>query len=1030
MPSRRPLGHEVLERRACPAVVTLSPGFEIGEADPPQTLTVSLDGPATKPVTVSYVLTGTATPGADFRLLLNGQRIDMPIGRLTFQPGEVHKQIVVSPVNDSIREGDESLTMTLRPMGGVTIANPRATVTIIDNDTYDVQIVPLTASGQLEPGRLNEFAMRLVRRGEPVPATRTERFYVSTRDGTGIAGADYLPLDRLPVTFGPGQTEQRFRISVLSNPLDANGQFLKFENVFRITTEPFDPSFTTPQEVNVTVIGRERPLPGLRVIGTSRPEGNEGLTPFVFTVQLDDAPARAVSVTYATADGTATVADNDYIPASGVLEFGIGERSKTVSVFVVGDRHEERDETFSLVLSNPVNATILPGEGVGIATIQDDDRGRPLPDPGLFWQQDYGWGVIDASAAVAKVLKRETAFPEVTSQRDVDWANNIIGAPSVWAQGYTGQGITVAVIDSGVDYNHPALSRSYAGGWDFVDSDNDPMDDVLFVTPGIPHPKSGHGTHVAGTIVAAPNRYGPAGVAYGASLQAFRALAGDGRGIAINIANAILDAKNRGAHVINLSLGFDQYVPIVEAAIREAVASEVVVIISAGNDRGLLPAFPASLADLPGVISVGAIDRNEAFAGDFSNQAGRRQYNHLVAPGVAILSTFPSAVPVGPLRDPFTGNLVTTVEVQQGGKYAALQGTSMAAPHVAGVAALMLSALPNPRADGVSASIAQALIGTARRPAGAPAVAAPGLAGNLPAAASRPSVDLTGNGIADLIWQSTDGVTVAWLDGNPNTTRVLGGGGGWNIAVTGDFNGDGVSDLVWRNSSGQYVMWLMNAAGGSTRQQFLGGGNGWSLEATGDYNGDGKTDIVWRNGNNGVNVAWLMNGTVAAEQRVLGGSADWRLVPTEERFDANGDNRTDLIWRQAATGANVIWMMDGGTVINTRVIGGDRNWQIVAAGDYDGDGKGDVLWRNAANGGVVMHILDNGVVRESRFVGGDLSRNVVATTASATGSSAVFWRDFGGAIEQQFLAQGSQQPNRRLGGNAVWRLLGRPGQAA
>jgi subtilisin family serine protease len=990
-------------------------------------LTVSLAAPSAQPVNVGYVVTGSATAGADYRLLTGADRLSLPTGRLTFAPGETVKRISVMPINDSLREGDEQFTFTLRPIGGITIVNRAATVMILDDDTYDVQIEPVAQGSMLVPGQPNEFVMRLVHRGQVVPATRTERFYLSTRDGSAVAGSDYLPLDRLPVTFAPGQSERRFRVMVVDNPRDANGQYERFENVFTITTDPFDPAVPTPQQVNFAVIGREPPPPALRVIAPSRPEGNEGLTEFVFTVQLDRWPTQVVTVNYATADGSA-IRNEDYQPTSGVLRFGVGEMSKTVSVMVIGDRREESDETFSLVLSNPLNATIPPGAGIGVAMILDDDRGELLQR--ATFTADVGWGVVDASAAVASVLGRETAFPRVDNPRDVNWANNLIRAPSVWEQGITGRGITVAVIDSGVDYNHPALSQRIVLGADYIDGDLNPMDEVFFVSPGRPDPGSGHGTHVAGTIVAAPNRYGPAGVAYESQVLAIRVFPSRGGASSSDVNAAIRFAADSGAHVINLSLGIDAIegelpggvVSPWRAAIEYAVSRGSIVIVAAGNDGRLSPEFPAWLAQTPGVISVGAIDRNELRA-PFSSQAGPNdRMKHVVAPGVGILSTMPQVMPAG----------VVGVIERQGGKYAQQNGTSMAAPHVSGVVALMLSALPDPRAPGVQELVVSALIDTARRPARTGAASEPATPAPQPtppqlAAGSRAAVDLTGNGVTDLIWQSADGAAVAWIDGNPDRARLLGGGGGWSLAATGDFNGDGVSDLVWRNSAGQYVLWVMEPAGGSSMQRLLGGGGGWSLEATGDYNGDGKTDLVWRNGGNGVNVMWLMDGATAMRQTVIGGDHTWRLVASDERFDANGDGRTDLIWRHAASGANVLWTMHGGTAIATRALGGDHTWQITGAGDFDGDGRGDLLWRNTVNGAVVMHLLDDGQVRQSRLVGGDLTKTVAGTTSGT--AAAIYWRELGGAIVRESLVQGSAQVTR-LGGDTVWRLLGRPGQVA
>jgi len=293
-----------------------------------------------------------------------------------------------------------------------------------------------------------------------------------------------------------------------------------------------------------------------------------------------------------------------------------------------------------------------------------------------------------------------------------------------------------------------------------------------------------------------------------------------------------------------------------------------------------------------------------------------------------------------------------------------------------------------------------------------------------------PAIDLNGNGVADLIWQSTDGVAIAWLDGNPNNARVLGGGGGWTLAFTGDFNADGVSDLVWRNSGGVHVVWLMNANGASAEQRLLGGGGGWDIEATGDYNGDGRTDIVWRNSFNGANVMWLMSGGSPISQAVVGGDLDWRLVPTDERFDANGDGRTDLIWRSAAAGANVLWRMNGSSLLSARAYGGDSNWRIVGTGDFDGDGISDILWRHGPSGGVFMWLLsESGDIHSQAFIGGDTSRDVTATKdANGDGKTDIFWRTLTTGEIERWLMNGTITTLKTpFGGNAVWRLLGRPG---
>lgn len=241
-----------------------------------------------------------------------------------------------------------------------------------------------------------------------------------------------------------------------------------------------------------------------------------------------------------------------------------------------------------------------------------------------------------------------------------------IHAPQAWAQtGTRGAGVTVAIIDTGIDYNHPALGGGIGsgfkvtGGWDFYDSDADPMDE------------SGHGTHVAGIV--AGNGGGIVGVAPDASLIAYRVLGANG-GYESDVIAAIersVDPNQDGdssdhVDIVNMSLGgaASEDDPAA-AAVESATAAGVLFCIAAGNwgDYGNL--------DTPGIapsaITVGAADRDDDVA-EFSSRGPSFEFGikpEVVAPGVGIVSSIPD------------------------GKTVAADGTSMAAPHVAGVAALV-----------------------------------------------------------------------------------------------------------------------------------------------------------------------------------------------------------------------------------------------------------------------------------------------------------------------------------------------------
>ena len=236
--------------------------------------------------------------------------------------------------------------------------------------------------------------------------------------------------------------------------------------------------------------------------------------------------------------------------------------------------------------------------------------------------------------------------------------------------------VVVAVLDTGVDANHPDLVGRVRPGYDWVDLDNDPSDTHF------------HGTSVAGVIAAGTNnRLGVAGMSWGATILAERVLDGDNGGDDCSIAAAIVDATAQGADVINMSLGGPGQCPqVLQQAIYQADNFGVVVVAAAGNEykRGNPMNAPA---DCDSVLGVGATDNRDLVA-PFSE---RNSSVDISAPGVHVLTTY---------RDPGSGKP----------GYAYLDGTSLSAPFVSGVAALLRSRHPT----WGSTEVVTRLLGTAR----------------------------------------------------------------------------------------------------------------------------------------------------------------------------------------------------------------------------------------------------------------------------------------------------------------------------
>ncbi|MBV9495282.1 MAG: right-handed parallel beta-helix repeat-containing protein, partial [Acidobacteria bacterium] len=321
----------------------------------PFTFTVNLSAPSGQTVTVSYATAnGTAVAGSDY---------GATSGTLTFAPGVTSQTVTVPVTGDVTNEANETFTVTLSSATNAAIATATGTGTIVNDDAVPTLSIAPASQAEGNSGLTNmPFTVTL-----SAPSEQTVTVNYATANGTAIAGSDYTATSGV-LTFSPGTTSQTINVPISGDTI------AEPDETFTVNLSGASNATISTISATGTIVNDDAD-PVVSIGDVSQAEGSSGTTAFTFNVTLSAPSEKTVTVSYTTNNGTAT-AGSDYVATSGTVTFAPGVTSQNVTVAVTGDTTSEPNETFTVTLSTPMNATL--GTSVGTGTIVDDDNAPVL----------------------------------------------------------------------------------------------------------------------------------------------------------------------------------------------------------------------------------------------------------------------------------------------------------------------------------------------------------------------------------------------------------------------------------------------------------------------------------------------------------------------------------------------------------------------------------------------------------------------------------------------------------------------------
>jgi hypothetical protein len=793
-------------------------------------------------------------------------------------------------------------------------------------------------------------------------------------------------------------------------------------------------------------------LPQLSIADVTVSEDNAGTKTFAFTVSLDGpAPSGGVTFDIATANGTATTADGDYV-ASSLTAVTIPEDSTTYTfnVTVNGDTKDEVDETFFVNLTNVTGATLADAQAVGTIVNDDTPPTLSIGDVTLV-EGDTGTTAftftVSLSAASGKTVAVSYATADGTALAGSDYT--AVSDTLTFAPGETSKTVTVTVTGDTVseddqtffvNLTSPAnatIADSQAVGT-ITNDDAAPtlsVGDVTLVegnagTTSFTFTVSLSGASDAAVMVnyATSDGTALAGSDYTAASDTLIFAPGEtSKTVTVLVTGETVFEQDQ-TFFLNLSsptnatiadgqavgtIANDDAAPTlsiddvtaseadgtmtftvtrtgaseVAASVDYATADDTAVSVAGGLGT---PDFVATSGALTFSASLSATETQTITVTVNDDNVVEPSKQFFVNLFSAADATIADSQSVGTITSDDPNTAPTDI-----GLSSAAVGENAANGTVIGT----LTATDANPGDTASYTL-QDDAGGRFAISGSDLVVANGALLDYESATSH-SVTVRVTDSGGLSFDKVFAIGVTDVDEAPHLYNWVGSGdlgshgGGYQVAGVGDFNYDGTADVLWHNpTTGAAETWQLHDGNWSQSVDLGSHGAGWQVAGIGDFDGDGTSDVLWRESATGKLDAWAMQDGQWAKSTDLGShGADWTVLGVG---DFNGDGTDDVMFQNTTTGAVDEWVMANGNWSKSISLGShDIAYSSSAIGDFDGDGTDDVLWQNPTTGAVEQWHMQNG-----NWAGSvDLGAHNTAYDLSAVndfngdGMSDVLWRD-------------------------------------